>query len=148
MLSRRCAGLCYVFVCERVCVWLYVFPIHLQPFPHPTQTHAPNSSSLPFPDWSPPELEEEQVDSDSYLVARPAMSRPRREESSEPLLGSPTVPTHAPTITTSHAHNPAYSPTSETPPPPHGHQHGHPPLHYSTLATRPDEEDAHTLVRA
>ncbi|KAG7171715.1 Proto-oncogene tyrosine-protein kinase receptor Ret-like [Homarus americanus] len=44
---------------------------------------------------------------------------------------------HTPTITTSHAHNPAYSPTSEIP---------HPtPLHYSTLASRPDEEDAHNL---
>ncbi|KAK8404807.1 hypothetical protein O3P69_001427 [Scylla paramamosain] len=102
------------------------------------EVHTPRS-----PDWSPPELEEEQVDPDSYLVARTTLTRPRREESSEPLLGSPSAITHAPTITTSHAHNPAYSPTRETPPPPH--PHAHPPLHYSTLATRPDEEDAHTL---
>ncbi|XP_042217006.1 proto-oncogene tyrosine-protein kinase receptor Ret-like isoform X2 [Homarus americanus] len=89
-------------------------------------------------DWSPPGSE--QLDSDSYLVARTDLGAPRRAESTEPLL-APTSPpvtaAHTPTITTSHAHNPAYSPTSEIP---------HPtPLHYSTLASRPDEEDAHNL---
>ncbi|XP_050715966.1 proto-oncogene tyrosine-protein kinase receptor Ret-like isoform X2 [Eriocheir sinensis] len=115
-------------------------PIQFQDSPQPSLDPATQSSAP----QGPPQLSLQEVHT-TRSPARPAMSRPRREESSEPLLGSPTAPTHAPTITTSHAHNPAYSPTSETPPPPHGHQHGHPPLHYSTLATRPDEEDAHTL---
>ncbi|XP_045594618.2 proto-oncogene tyrosine-protein kinase receptor Ret [Procambarus clarkii] len=91
----------------------------------------------PQQDWSPPE--DEQLDTDAYLVARTHLGPPHREESTEPLLAPtspPTTAAHTPTITTSHAHNPAYSPTSELPPP---------PLHYSTLATRPDEEDAHNL---
>ncbi|XP_066981585.1 proto-oncogene tyrosine-protein kinase receptor Ret-like isoform X1 [Macrobrachium rosenbergii] len=87
-------------------------------------------------DWSPPSG---HTDADSYLIARTDIKRPCREESSEPLLASITPSTtgiHTPTITTSHAHNPAYSPTSEMLPQ---------PLHYSTLASRPDEEDVHTL---
>ncbi|XP_071536347.1 proto-oncogene tyrosine-protein kinase receptor Ret isoform X2 [Panulirus ornatus] len=114
----------------------------------PPQLHLEEAHTQPpQQDWSPPP--EEQLDSDLYLVARSDMSRPRREESTEPLL-APTSPLaasltahhanqhhHTPAITTSHAHNPAYSPTGDI--------SSNPPLHYSTLAARPDEEDAHTL---
>lgn len=90
------------------------------------------------PGWNPPR---QPLDPDAYLVARTDLGRPCRAESTEPLLAAitPSTAAQTPTITTTHAHNPAYSPTSENLPPA--------PLHYSTLASRPDEEDAHTLVR-
>lgn len=159
-----------------------LFTLPPLPIPPATPPPLTDWSPLDLEDDLEEEEEEEegQVDSESYLVARRSSHGhhnhnhsnhhnhnhhsnhshshhhrrpPRREESTEPLLGSHTPTPHAhtpingpattpsggPTPTTA-THNPTYSPSSESPP-------HHPPLlHYSTLASRPDEEDAHNQV--
>ncbi|XP_047498673.1 proto-oncogene tyrosine-protein kinase receptor Ret-like [Penaeus chinensis] len=107
-----------------------------QPPPPPQLRLDESRLQRPESGWIPPR---QPLDPDAYLVARTDLGRPCRAESTEPLLAAitPSTAAQTPTITTTHAHNPAYSPTSENLPPA--------PLHYSTLASRPDEEDAHTL---
>ncbi|KAK8729886.1 hypothetical protein OTU49_008369, partial [Cherax quadricarinatus] len=103
-----------------------VAPVHQPQQQLQVEEVLPQPLLQPQQNWSV--LEVDHLDTDSYLVARAHHGPPLREESTEPLLAPtspPTTAAHTPTITTSHAHNPAYSPTSELPPPP--------PLHYSTL---------------
>lgn len=92
------------------------------------------------------------TDQDAYLVARSCLTmspKPLQLEPPETLLPlntitATTASTNNQNTTQLHAHNPAYSPTSEEGPPillpiP-------PPLQYSTLENGPDEEEDATAT--